>query len=192
MKKLLLSFPAFLFGIIMAQAQLVIKPAVGINFTDLTKDESTGEYKSKVGWQIGGSIVLGEKKFYLEPGIFYVQKSSQFESSSSSVEDVDFDISGIRIPVTIGYSLGNETSAVKMRIFGGGSAFILTNTKNIDKDDLKNAFWGLYAGAGIDLSMFFLEGSYEWSLTDVSDDIDNIDVGKTRSVFIHAGIRIKL
>ncbi|OQP42750.1 hypothetical protein A4H97_11330 [Niastella yeongjuensis] len=192
MKKLFLSLSALLFGIMMTQAQLVIKPAVGVNFTDLSKDESSGEFKARTGWQIGGSIVFGEKKFYLEPGVFYVQKSSKFDSSGSSLEDLEFNISGIRIPVTIGYSLGKETSAVKMRIFGGGSAFIMTNTKNINKDDLKNASWGLYAGAGIDFSMFFLEGSYEWSLTNVSDDIDNIDVGKTRTIFIQAGIRIKL
>lgn len=181
-----------LFGMMVAQAQLVIKPAVGINFTDLSKDESTGEYKSKVGWQIGGSIMLGEKKFYLEPGIFYVQKSSEFESSSSSVDDIDFDLSGIRIPVTIGVNLGDEKSSVKFRIFGGGSAFILTDVKDLDKDDFKDACWGLYAGAGLDISMFFLDASYEWSLTDVSEDVSNIDVGKTRSAFIQAGIRIEL
>lgn len=175
----------------MAQAQLVIKPAVGVNFTDLSKNEG-GEFKARTGWQIGGSIVLGEKKFYLEPGIFYVQKSSKFDSTSSSVEELKFDINGIRIPLTIGYSLGEETSPVKVRIFGGGSAFIITNTTKINKDDLKNATWGLYAGAGLDLSMFFLEGSYEWSLTNISDDLDQIDVGKTRTLFIQAGIRIKL
>ncbi len=174
------------------QAQLVIKPAIGANFTDLSKDQTDGEFKAKVGWQIGGSIVFGEKKFYLEPGVFYVQKSSKFETSDASVEDIDFDISGIRIPITIGLSLGDETSTVKMRIFGGGSAFILTNVKDLDKDDFKDASWGVYAGAGIDFSMFFLEGSYEWSLTDISEDVSTIDVGKNRSVFIQAGIRIKL
>jgi hypothetical protein len=192
MKKLLFSFSAFLFGMMMAQAQLVLKPAVGINFTDMSKDESTGEYKSKVGWQIGGSVMLGEKKFYLEPGIFYVQKSSEFNSSSSSVDDVDFDLSGIRIPVTIGVNLGDEKSSVKFRIFGGGSAFILTDVKDLDKDDFKDASWGLYAGAGLDIAMFFLDASYEWSLTNISEDVSNIDVGKSRSVFIHAGVRFEL
>lgn len=190
MKRLFISLSALLFGTMMAQAQLVIKPAVGVNFTDLSKDEG-GEFKAKVGWQIGGSIMLG-KKFYLEPGVFYVEKSTKFDSSGSSVSDIDFKISGIRIPVTVGINLGDEKSTFNFRIFGGGSAFILTNTKNLDKDLLKSASWGVYAGAGVDISMFFLDASYEWSLTNVSDDLDNIDVGKTRSVFIQAGIRLKL
>jgi hypothetical protein len=192
MKRLFISLAPLLFGTMMTQAQIVIKPAVGVNFTDLSKDEEDGEFKAKVGWQIGGTIMLSKNKFYLEPGVFYVQKSTQFNSSSSSVSDVDFNISGIRVPVTIGINLGDEKSTVNLRIFGGGSAFILTNTKNIDKDALKNASWGVYAGAGLDISLFFLDASYEWSLTNVSDDIDNIDVGKTRSVFVQAGIRLKL
>lgn len=191
MRKLFISLSALLFGTMMAQAQLVIKPAVGVNFTDLSKNEESGEFKAKVGWQIGGSIVLG-KKFYLEPGVFYVEKSTKFDSSGSSVSDIDFKISGIRIPVTIGINFGDEKSTFNFRIFGGGSAFILTNTKNLDKDLLKSASWGVYAGAGLDFSMFFLDASYEWSLTNISDDIDNVDVGKSRSVFIQAGIRIRL
>jgi hypothetical protein len=40
--------------------------------------------------------------------------------------------------------------------------------------------------------MFFLDASYEWSLTNISDNVSNVDVGKTRAIFIQAGIRIKL
>lgn len=192
MKKLYFSLAALLIGVMVGHAQVVIKPAIGMNFTNLSKDLDDGEFKSKVGWQIGGSILLG-KKFYVEPGIFYVQKTSEFESSSSSIDDVDFDLSGIRIPVSIGiHLLGEEKSTIKLRVFGGGSAFILTDVKDLDKDDFKSATWGVYAGAGIDFSMVFLEASYEWSLSDVSEDVDNIDVGKTRSVFVQAGIRIEL
>jgi len=191
MRKLFILLSALLFGTMMAQAQIVIKPAAGVNFTDLSKDEG-GEFKAKVGWQIGGSIMLSKDRVYLEPGVFYVQKSTKFESSNSSVSDVDFNISGIRVPVTIGVNLLDEKSTVNVRIFGGGSAFVLTNTKNLDKDFLKNADWGVYAGAGLDISLFFLDASYEWSLTDISDDLDRIDVGKTRSIFVQAGFRIKL
>jgi hypothetical protein len=191
MKRLFISLLALLCGTMVSRAQIVIKPAVGLNFTDFSKNEG-GDFKAKVGLQLGGSVMFSMKKIYLEPGVFYIQKSTQFNSSSSSVEDVKFDISGIRIPVSIGYNFGYEKSTVNARIFGGGSAFILTNTKNIDKDAIKNAQWGVYAGAGLDISLFFLDASYEWSLTNISDNVSNVDVGKTRAIFIQAGIRIKL
>lgn len=179
-------------GTFTTQAQIVIKPAAGVNFTDFSKDEASGEFKAKTGWQIGASVMLSKSRIYLEPGIFYVQKSSKFDSTGSSASDFEFDISGIRVPVTIGINLLDEKSAINVRVFGGGSAFILTNTKHLDKDILKNATWGIYAGAGLDLSVFFLDASYEWSLTDISDDIDKINVGKTRSIFVQAGIRLRL
>ena len=172
--------------------QAVIKPAVGINLTDYSKNPLTGEYKSKVGYQIGGSIEFG-KKFYFEPGIFYLKKSTQFASSSTSADDVTFGISGLRIPVSVGFKLlGDENSTIGLRIFGGPSAFIVTGTDELDRDQLNDVSWGLYAGAGLDLKIVFLELSHEWSLTNIQKDISNIDVGKTRSFFIHAGIRITL
>jgi len=190
MQRLFISLLALLFGTMVAQAQIVIKPAVGVNFTDLSKDEG-GEFKAKTGWQLGGYVMLSEHKWYLEPGIFYIEKSTKFDSAGSSSSHFDFNISGIRIPVSIGYNFGDEKSTVNFRIFGGGSAFILTNTKNLNKDDLKSAQWGVYAGAGLDFSLLFIDASYEWSLTNLSD-VDNVDIGKTRAVFIHAGIRLKL
>lgn len=177
---------------ISTRAQLVIKPAVGINLTDLSKDPATGEFKSQVGWQIGGSLAFG-KKVYLEPGFYYGKKSSKYQSSGTSASDIDFDLSGIRIPVAVGVNLlGSGKSPVGLRIFGGGSAFILTDIKDFDKDDFKSATWGVFAGAGLDLSLFFLDAQYEWSLSDVGKDLSMIDIGKTRSIFIQAGVRIAL
>jgi hypothetical protein len=192
MRKLFISLSALLFGTMMTQAQLVIKPAVGINFTDMSKDAESGEYKAKVGWQIGGSVVLG-KRFYFEPGIFYVQKTSRFESTGTVDSNVNFNLSGIRVPLSIGFNLlGDEKSTFKLRAVGGGSAFILTGVKNLEKDDFKTTSWGLFAGAELQFSIIFLNATYEWSLTNISENVDNIDVGKTRSAFIQAGIHISL
>jgi len=176
-------------------AQIAIKPAIGINFTDFSKNPD-GTYKSKTGYQFGGSVAFG-KKFYVEPGVFYVKKSTQYTSSNSSSNDVDFNLSGIRIPLTVGYNfLGNEKSIVGLHALGGVSCFILTNTEvkntDISKDDFKNAAWGLYAGAGLDISIVFVDLQYEWSLTNIQKDISQVDVGKTRSFFINAGVRIPL
>ena len=177
------------------QAQTTIKPTVGLNFTDWSKDDATGEFKSKAGWQIGGSVAFG-KKFYIEPGLFYVGKSTKFEvnSSSPSFDDFDANLNGIRVPLAVGVNLlGNEKTAFSLRGFGGLSGFFVTSVgDDIDKDDVNTAQWGTFLGAGIDIWKIFVDLSYEWSLTDIQKDVSQIDVGKTRTLFVNAGIRINL
>lgn len=175
-----------------ATAQVSIKPAVGINLTDFSKDPSTGKYRSQVGYQFGGSVAIGTKA-YIEPGLYWVKKSTQYVTENTNEDDIKYDISGLRIPVTIGANLlGTEKSLIGLRIFGGGSAFLLTSLKNLDKDDFKTASWGVFAGAGLNVSVLFVEVSHEWSLTNIQKDVSQIDIGKTRSLFAQAGVRIVL
>ena len=175
-------------------AQTTIKPTIGLNFTDWSKDAASGEFKAKAGYQIGGSVAFG-KKIYIEPGLFYVGKSTQFYSSDNEeIPDFKQDMQGLRVPVAVGFNLlGSESTLFGLRGFGGLSAFVLTGTKGeINKDDLKNANIGTFAGAGIDIWKIFVDLSYEWSLTNIQKDVSGIDVGKTRTVFINAGLRINL
>ena len=194
MKSLFLSLFA-LFTVSILVAQTTIKPGVGLNFTDFSQDPVGGEFKAKVGWQIGGSVAFG-KKFYFEPGIFYVGKSTEFQSSSSGTPTIDekADINGIRIPLAVGLNLiGNEKTLVSLRGFGGLSGFFLTGVSdNLDKDDFEKTNFGVFAGAGIDIWKLYLDLSYEWSLSNVQKDVSAIDVGRTRSLFITAGLRINL
>lgn len=190
MKKILFLFSLILVTV-MAQAQFAVKPAAGLNFTDFSKNPA-GEVKSQLGYQFGGSVVLG-KKAYFEPGIFFLKKSSQYISAISSNTKVDFDLSGIRIPLTVGvHLLGDNGSTFGIRGFGGVSAFLLTDIKDLDKSDFNSASWGAYAGAGVDISLFFVEASYEWSMTNLQKDVTAIDLGKSRSLFVHAGVKFKL
>lgn len=191
MKKtsLLLSFIIISF---LVSAQVTLKPTAGFNLSNFSQDPSSGQYKSQVGWQLGGSIAFG-KKFYIEPGIFYTGKSTKFVSSGSSSSDIAYDINGFRIPVAIGFNLlGNEKSILSIRGFGGASAFIVGTTNNINKDALNSATFGAFAGAGIDVWKVFADLSYEWSLSNIQKDITAINVGKSRSLFISVGLRINL
>ena len=180
-----------LFSCVIAFAQgTVIKPAIGINFMDFSKDPSTGTVKSQVGWELGGTVMFGKKKWYFEPGIFFVHRSSEY--SDSLVNDMEFNIQGIRIPLGVGVNILQSKSMVNVRATGGTSVFLLTKIKDLDLDDFNKAQWGLFAGAGVDISLFFLDLKYEWSLTNLQSDIDDIDIGKSRSLFIDAGVRIRL
>ncbi len=194
MKSLVFSIFA-LFSVSILAAQTTIKPTVGLNFTDFSNDISgVGEFKAKTGWQIGGSVAFG-KKFYIEPGLFYTQKSTEFQTTGSiSVPDQNTTISGIRVPVAVGLNLiGNEKTMLSLRGFGGLSGFFLTSVgDDLDKDDFEKANFGVFAGVGVDVWKLFLDLSYEWSMTNVQSDVSQIDIGKSRSLFINAGIRINL
>ncbi len=217
MKNLILTFLVVLVCGTLGYAQEV-KLGLGLSVTDFSK-VSDGESKGKVGAQFGGSIVFGEK-FYIEPGIYYVSKSTELSFTEDGVTDVtndvtdmamksvrlpstgnsivtgDYDvdakISGIRIPVAVGLGvLGSNESLINVRAFGGFSGFFVTNTSDdVDKDSIEKTNWGVFAGAGADVWIFFLDLSYEWSLTDISKDIDTVDIGKQRSFFGNVGVRL--
>ena len=181
-----------LFMAIKAYSQVELKPAIGINVTNVSKDPDTGNSKGQVGYQVGASVLIG-KKFYVDPGIFYVKKSTQFVEEGTTPQELKLNMSGIRIPVAVGYHLlGNEESLAALRILGGGSAFFMTgvDAEGANKEDFKSPSWGLFAGAGLDIWILFLDVKYEWSLTDVSS-LTQFDVGKYRSFYSNLGVRIK-
>jgi len=193
MKTLFLSVSG-LFICALLSAQTTIKPGIGLNFTDFSKTPATSEFKAKVGYQVGGSIAFG-KKFYFEPGLFYVGKSTEFSTvSTSNPIKENFNFSGFRIPVAVGLNLiGDEKSTISLRGFGGLSGFFVTKVSDeVDKDAIKKSSYGLFAGAGLDFWKLYLDASYEWSLTNVQKDVSSIDIGKSRSLFITAGLRINL
>lgn len=171
-------------------AQMEIKPAIGINATNFSKDPVNGETSANVGWQLGGTIAFGEK-FYAEGGIFWTYKSTKYDETDSAFT-FNTEVSGIRLPAMIGYHLlGKGGDALGLRAFGGTSVFIVTkvNAFDLTKDDFNKASWGVFLGAGLDFSILFLDVKYEWSLTEVSS-VTEFNVGKSKSLFINAGIRL--
>jgi hypothetical protein len=188
MKKLLILLIAFTFAVSSLQAQTQIKPGAGVNFTNISGEGA--EAKGQLGWQIGGSIAFGEK-FYVEPGVFYQKNALEFTTANGGTSS-DLSYSGVRIPVAVGLDLlGNSDSVAGLRIFGGGSAFVVTRTdgNSLTKDQIESPQWGVFAGAGVDIAIFYIDLSYQWSLTNVQKDITQIDLGKSKGIFITAGLR---
>lgn len=169
-------------------AQTQVKPGVGINFTSITGGGE--DVSGRIGWQIGGSVAFGDK-FYIEPGIFYQTESVEYVSLASPTA-TEATYSGVRVPLAIGLDiLGGTDSTIGLRGFGGGSGYFVTGTTSdvFDKDDFRSPKWGVFAGLGIDISLFYLDLSYQWSLTDIQEDISNVDLGKSNAFFVTAGIR---
>lgn len=173
-----------------AFAQATIKPHVGVNFTDVSLNADNTSASGKAGVLAGLSVAFG-KKFYIEPGLQYVAKSTTYTSTQSPNLDQDYSLKGFRIPVAVGLNLlGNEKSLVTLHGFGGLSAFFVTSDDYAF--DINKTNWGVFAGAGVDIWKLFVDMSYEWSLSELSSNVNNIEVGKTRSLYINAGFRFNL
>ena len=167
-----------------------LKPAVGLSWTGVSKDPASGDTQAQLGWQIGGTVLLGEK-LYFEGGAFYAKKSTDITAVSAS-QSIDFKgVSGVRIPAMIGYRFGGGHDSLALRIFGGGSAFIVTSVdaEGLSKGDFESPTYGIFAGAGLDFLFLFTDLAFEWSVTDVAKT-STIDVGQSRSVFLNVGVRL--
>jgi hypothetical protein len=170
---------------------LELKPAIGLTYSDLSQNPASGTASAKAGWQLGGTLVWGEK-LYLEAGAFYGKKSTNFSSTALTVPVDANGVSGFRIPAMVGLRLlGGERGALDVRVFGGGSCFLVTSVDAVgmSKSDFESPTWGAFLGAGVDFLMLFADLSYEWGLTSVSK-VSTIDVGNSRSLFLDVGIRL--
>jgi hypothetical protein len=173
-------------------AQFELKPAVGLNFTAFSNDPTNITTSAQLGWQIGGTVSVGEE-WYGEGGIFWVHKSNEITEETQNIK-FDTELSGVRIPLMVGYHLlGKEAGMAGLRAFGGASLFFLSDVtvENFSSDDFESAAYGVFLGLGVDLAMFFVDVKYEWSLSDVTS-VTEFDLGQSRSLFINGGIRIGL
>ncbi len=174
----------------LAQAQIELKPAIGLTYTSLSKNPVSGRYSAQVGYQLGATVLYGET-LYLEGGLFYARKNLAFTETSTTTQ-YDTGIAGLRIPVMVGFHLfGAPQEIFALRAFGGGSAFIVTDVSapGLTKSNFSSPTWGLFAGAGVDIYFLFVDLKYEWSLTDHSS-LSTLDVGQSRSFYANAGVKI--
>ena len=186
------AFLAFVSVACQSQAQVELKPAIGLTYSGVSNDPQGGNANWQVGWQLGGTVAYG-KKWYGEAGAFYAWRSTEFTSSTPAY-NFDLGIDGVRIPVMGGYHVwGHESGMFGLRAFGGGALFIVTSVDapGLSKSDFESPTFGLFVGLGADISLVFVDVKYEWSLTDVSS-INTIDIGKGRSLYINAGVRVPL
>jgi hypothetical protein len=192
MKKAFLLLMFLLLASSVSIAQLELKPAAGININSFSKDPQTGTISGRVGWQLGGTVSAGDS-WYFEGGMFWSYKSNDFQDAITKFE-AKTEISGLRIPVMVGYHLlGKEAGLAGLRAFGGVSAFVVTSVDapGLTKDDFTSPTFGVFAGAGLDILFLFLDLKYEWSLSDVTS-VTSFDVGKSRGLFVNLGTRVSL
>ena len=189
--KYLLIIALCICGYSQSYGQLSIKPTAGLNVSSATKNPESGEASGKVGYQFGASAIWG-RKFYFEPGVYFQQINVEYTSESDEELNFDKKTKGIRVPIQAGFHIiGDRASDINVRIFGGASGYFVTGVDgNVEDDDIESPQWGVLAGAGVDLWLFFIDLKYEWSLTDITA-VTQFDIGKTHAFYLNAGMRFR-
>ncbi|MDH3651938.1 MAG: PorT family protein [Saprospiraceae bacterium] len=186
----------FLFGFgVEAIAQLSIRPQAGFNSSTLTKDLSDSEFRTKLGFQFGLDVQIGDR-IYFEPGLFWESNKNELEERLNGIRN-GFDMQRLYVPLMVGVRLfGSPINEIFDLRFFTGPTFSYTVQKNLkdvsllEKDDFKDALLGWSAGMGFDASVIFIDIDYSFGISDALEG----SVGTSGQNIFHAnaGIRIEL
>lgn len=202
MKKTLLILSLFTFSLA-ANAQFEIRPYVGPNFSNVNKSADNTTTKAKLGGQIGIGLMMGNR-IYFNPQIAYFSRATEYSVAGiggSGNVNLDQKIGGVTIPLLIGVRLidMDNDPFFNIRAFAGPSIQFLTTAKftNSGADqqiDWKKNQFGAQFGAGIDVSMFFVDAAYEFGLSKSGKAVKGSGFNdiKNNTFYINAGVRFNL
>lgn len=175
-------------------AQTVIGAKAGLSMAEqsFSGEGVSVSLDSRTGF-VGGVFAqfgLGSP-WFIQPEVLYSSKGFGAESETLSLNYVE-------IPVLFGAAFPLSNSALKPMVFAGPSVgFALScDAEGEDCGDIyKSVDFGLVFGAGIQYALdnisLFLDGRYDMGLTNVLDDITEIDVDvsvKNRAWQFMAGV----
>lgn len=198
MRKLILFAALLLFGL-SAYSQVEIRPFVGANFSNVSKTHNNVETKANIGSQVGASVMFGHQ-LYFNPSISYFWRSTEYSFTGSQSIKTDQKVSGVSIPLLVGFKFIDAANDpfINARIFGGPSMMFMSTQKYTNKVvnesvDWNKTQWAAQLGAGLDISIFFVDVAYEFGLSKMNDPMNgsNIKDIKNNTFFVNAGLRLK-
>lgn len=181
--KLLLLTTLFLLGLISAKvnAQSPLPIHVGIkagaNYSELPV---SGGFSSKyaAGYFGGAMARFDVGRFYIQNEILYSEKSSKIEKTSL-FDSRDVKWRSIEMPLVVGYKV-IDLAALNVRVFGGGVYSYVIDENVSSSDQLKKSFKkfnksniGYQVGAGVQVSKFTVDLTYQGGLNNISKDFDS-------------------
>ncbi len=189
MKRTLYTLLLLLFVGGVATSQFSLRPQVGVNFASFDYNSVHGSVEGKTGLHFGADIQIGAP-FYIQPGL-------NFNTTKLQIEEFgDIDVSKINVPIFVGFKLFEpvDQKALGLRIFAGPNFAYNVSEKldeaftDITKDDIKDFHVSGVAGAGVDISILFVDIGYKFGLskfveTDVQDEAVHYFIA-------NAGIRV--
>lgn len=171
-----------------------IGPKVGGTFSKFTTDQDQIKEELKSSFHFGAFARIG-KKVYLQPELILMKRSGLLRTDLIAGSSNSIKITSIDIPILLGVKV-IDLKATNVRVMAGPVASLTINKEisidnwenTINKDDLRNANWGIQFGAGADLLFLTLDLRYEIGMNDVSK-LDGFDL-KNNMFIISLGWKI--
>ncbi len=196
MKKLILLTATFV-TCSLAYAQIPgfnIGPKVGATFSKFTTDQDQITEELKSTFHFGAFARIG-KKVYLQPELVVMNRSGLLKTDLIDGSSNTIKITSIDLPVLLGVKV-IDLKATNIRVMAGPVASLTLNKEisienwenTINRDDFRNANWGIQFGAGADLLFLTLDLRYEIGMNDVSK-LDGFDL-KNNMFIISLGWKI--
>ncbi len=196
MKKTLILSVLILIGITV-NAQMTLKPHLGLNFSLLSTDQvDYNDPAARAGAMLGVSLKFGVD-WYLEPGVQWTNMTYELVHASDNNLSYENTIQGIRIPLMGGYQFGANDDFLRLRIFAGPAAVIVTGVKQENqsanvpqKNDFSDFSFGINGGAGLDVWFLYVDIGYEVGLTSFYSNTATYGDGKNDMFWVTVGVNL--
>jgi hypothetical protein len=174
MKKIIVLFAVLAIWSFASAQSVNFGPKVGFTTAQLSTDLDDIKADFQTNFYAGVFLRMG-KKAYLQPEVNFVTKGGIIKKTDL-VDDQTIKLKTIEVPVLLGSRL-IDLKFANLRLMAGPSvSFVLDKDVSLkgndepvfSKDNLKDALWGLQAGAGLDILMFTLDIKYEWGLSNLT------------------------
>lgn len=176
MKKILslLIFALAGFSVNAQVPDFTLGPKVGANFSSFSADQDQIQSEIETSLNFGIFMRLGNK-VYLQPELMFMNRKGNLSITSLQGSNKSIHLKTLDIPLLVGVKV-IDAKVFNIRILGGPVASLALDrditTENwesgITKDDIRNANWGVQAGAGVDFLMLTLDLKYEFGISDFS------------------------
>ncbi|OXB24695.1 hypothetical protein B0A80_04550 [Flavobacterium tructae] len=172
-----------------AQSPLPIHVGIkaGSNYSELPVSKGS-DSKYAAGFFGGAMARFDFKRFFIQNEILYSEKSSKIERTAS-LPSKNLKWRSLEMPLVIGYKIIDQ-SMLNVRVFGGGIYSYVLDENISSVNQLKTAYGkfnksniGYQVGAGIEISKFTLDVTYQGGLNNISKEFSskpnsfNIGVG---------------
>jgi len=151
-----------------------IIPVVGVHASVLGSDENKNNESGRTGWNAGADVRIRMKRFFVQPGLHYLNSSMALIDKDSVAHTKFFDgprIHSLKLPFLVGVYLTKANSGFfKLNLKAGVVGnYILAVDKNsmaqFTKENIKEYSYGLNGGIGLEFGLVSLDLNYEGGIT---------------------------